>query len=838
MKMEQKLDSLSLEDLKSQVDILKRRVARERAARQNAEALLEHKSLELYKSNRDLMGLNETLEWRVTERTTTLTTLIQNLNEAILLEDENREILLTNEQFCKEFGINTSPENLIGTHCGKYAAYTESLFEDSKEFTKEIDRLLARKEKVIGTIVKMKSGKVFMRDYIPTYVNGKYVGHLWKYQDITESFQTEQRIKASEEKYRGIIENMKLGLLEVDNDSKIVRAYDRFCDMTGYTSEELVGRNSISLLLPEEHQLTMSEQDKDRINGHQGIYEIELIKKNGARMWVLISGAPLYNSQSEVVGSIGIHYDITDSKRQEEELRKAREMAEKARAAEKEFLANMSHEIRNPINAIVGLINLFYDTNIGQDQLKLLDNIKYSADILLGLLTDVLDISKIESGKMELNEKEFRLATSVKALVQTYSFKSNKDIAYEVDIDPQIDFLIEADQTILNQVLLNLIGNAVKFTSKGAITTSVRVIDDLGDRVNVLFSVKDTGIGIAEDKVKSIFESFEQGSKQTKLQYGGTGLGLSIVKRLVNMYQGDINVKSVLGKGSEFSFNMFFKKKKDEPQVLDQRPVSELMPEGINHLLIVEDNKINQQYLIGLLDKWEITYDLANHGGEAVDLVKNNAYDVVLMDIRMPVMDGYETTIRIRSMEHNANQSIPIIALTASALVDEKEKALAAGMNFHLSKPFSPEQLLNIFEQLTMDDHLDTTSDSEDFKFSDQLDTDYLDSFYMGDMERAGLMFQIFLSNIGSELDKLKEHFDSENWSELTTLAHRIKPNFVMVGLSDLTDKMLEIEMAGKQSEIDSLKVLVPDFLENFEATHQLIADEQARLSEWLKNSA
>lgn len=829
------LDSLSVDELKAQVELLKRRVTRERNARRSAEILLEQKSLELFKSNRDLMLLNETLEWKVNERTSTLTSLIQSLNDAVLLEDEHRNILLTNDLFCEYFGIKASSESLEGINCADFVHSVSELFENPKDFLCGVERILKYRRPVIGEVVKMKNGKVLARDFIPTIVNDRYAGHLWKYRDITESFNADQQIKASEEKYRGIIENMELGLLEVDNEHNILRAYDRFCDMTGYTPEELKGQNAVDLLLPEEYLESMNIQDVERQDGKQGIYEIQLIRKDGERIWVLVSGAPFFDSNGKVVGSIGIHYDITERKNLENELHDAREVAEKARAAEKEFLANMSHEIRNPINAIAGLTNLFYDTRLNAEQLEYLDNIKYSADILLSLISDVLDISKIESGKMELNEKEVSLSASVKALVQTYRFRDTKGVQFEVNIDPRIDFDVIVDQTILNQVLLNLISNAVKFTSEGEIVTSVDLINTTGNFVEVRFSVRDTGIGIEPDQLQSIFESFIQGSKQTKLKYGGTGLGLSIVKRLVNMYKGDIHVTSQPGAGSEFSFNMIFERKMGNIGHQEKQYDSHSLPEGINHVLIVEDNKINQQYLIGLLDKWEITYDLANHGGEALELLKSNEYDLVLMDIRMPVMDGYETTIRIRSMEHNANQGIPIIALTASALVDEKEKAIAAGMNHHLSKPFSPEQLLYIFEQLTDSERLDSMEQSEAFHFSEELDVEYLDSFYMGDMERAQLMFQIFLDNIGEELDKLKDYFDSENWTELVTLAHRIKPNFVMVGLGKLTDRMLEIEQAGKNGATDLLKRLVPEFQEEFKSNHQLVANELARLSDWLK---
>lgn len=834
MKAVLELDSLSTEELKKQVEILQRRVIREREARYEAESLLEKKSLELYQSNRDLMRLNETLERRVIERTNTLSALIQNLHAGILFESKQREVLLVNEQFCEIFKIPAAPEHLVGTNCDDNLSLVANLFDEPKPFIETVNQRIGDREKVIGEIIKMKSGLVYERDFLPIYMEEEYLGHLWKYRDITASFVTEQKIKASEEKYRGIIENMELGLLEVDPNHNIIKAYDRFCDMTGYTREELEGQNANDLLLPELYQQEMIKQDAHRQEGKQGIYEVELIRKNGDRIWVLISGAPFFDENDKLVGSIGIHYDITHRKKLENELRLAREIAESARAAEKDFLANMSHEIRNPINAIAGLTNLMYDTSLSSDQLDYLNNIKYSADILLGLISDVLDISKIESGKMELNEQSIDLLENVRAVVQTYQFRSNKKVQYKVDLDPQIDFDVVADPTIINQILLNLIGNASKFTEVGEIITSLRLLENSADEVKISCSVSDTGIGMEEEQLKHIFESFKQADKQTKLKYGGTGLGLTIVQRLVGMYGGSVEVNSKLGEGSQFSFNMIFRKSKTRHQEEVEAKGKDILPEGINHVLIVEDNKMNQQYLIGLLNKWEISYDLANHGGEALELLKKHTYDLVLMDIRMPVMDGYETTIRIRSAEHNPNRNIPIIALTASALVDEKEKAISAGMNHHLSKPFSPEQLLYIFDQLTEEDLMRDTGSTEKFVFSDQLDRAYLDSFYGEDYERAQLMFQIFLSNIDAEVDQLNMHLNSEKWEELATLAHRIKPNFVMVGLSHLTDQMVEIEQAAKQLDTVKAQNLVPEFLVQFKTNRQLVENELDKLSNWI----
>lgn len=831
--MDQKLDLQSVKGFKEEIELLKRKVERERVARKSAEALLEAKSLELYNSNLELRKLNENLEKNILKRTNTLSSLIQSLHAGILLEDEHRQVMLVNETFCEIFLLPDRPEDLIGSDCSEVATQSSHLFKNPDAYERGIDQLLADRKKVVGEVLQMMDGRVLERDFLPIYIEDEYVGHLWNYRDITNTFVTDQKIKASEEKYRGIIENMELGLLEVDQNHMIVKAYDRFCDMTGYTREELEGQDANDLLLTSNYREVMTNQDQERKEGRQGIYEVELRRKNGEMIWVLISGAPFHNEKGELTGSIGIHYDITPRKNLEYELRQAREVAENARKAEKEFLANMSHEIRNPINAIAGLINLLYDTRLSSHQLDYLNNIKYSADVLLGLISDVLDISKIESGKMELHEQDIELAESVKAVVQTFRFKNDKPIEFEADIDPKINYPVIGDPTIVNQILMNLIGNACKFTENGKIITKLELNDDLGDSIDIRVSVKDTGIGIDQEQLETIFESFKQGNKQTKLRYGGTGLGLSIVKRLVDMYKGDIHVSSEPGKGSEFALNMIFRKSFRQ-EVTSPKPQGvALIPDRINHVLVVEDNKINQQYLTGLLQKWGISYDMANHGGEAINWIKEKRYDLVLMDIRMPVMDGYETTIRIRNSENNPNRDIPIIALTASALVDEKEKAIAAGMNQHLSKPFSPEQLLHIFD-LVKDHDLDMT-ENHSFQFSDELDSEFLDSYYMGDFERAKLMFEIFLGNINSEIVQLEECLNHQDWSGLAELAHRIKPNFVMVGLSKQTDQMLEIETAAKASDKQLLEKNVPEFLKEFGVRNQLVVDELARISNHLK---
>lgn len=839
--MEEKSGSVSISDLEKQIARLKRRIDREVTARKSAERLLEEKSLELYQSNRKLARLNESLEKTVHRRTNTLASLIKNLQTGILLEDENRKVLLVNEKLCEYLGLEIDPKQLIGEDFTETPSFIDIFDDDSAAVERRMQALYDNRKIDSLDAIRLKNGRVMRRDFIPIYSDEDYLGQLWKFQDITQQYQYEERIRQSEEKYRGIIENMELGLIEVDLDHNIIKAYDWFCDMTGYAHEELIGKNMRELFLPKEYDQKINDEDNRRKQGEPSIYEIQMRRKDGRLIWVLISGAPIYDTNDNVVGSIGIHYDITDRKSLENELREAREMAEKAREAEKQFLANMSHEIRNPINAIAGIINLLYDTKLSSEQLEYLNNIKYAADILLGLISDILDISKIEAGQMELNEREIDLAEVLNAIIQTSRFKStSSNLEFNCEIDEQLKIPLIADPTMINQIFLNLIGNSIKFTEEGEIRISASLLKDHGEEVEVVCKVEDTGIGISEEQMQNVFEKFKQASKETKLKYGGTGLGLSIVKQLVELYQGKISVESEEGEGTSFIFTMIFSKSEDgkEINIIAEKDQEDSV-ETLKKVLVVEDNKINQQYLVGLLKRWEIPYDIANNGAEALSLIEKSSYDTVLMDIRMPVMDGYEATIRIRNLEHNANKHVPIIALTASALVDEKQKALDAGMNYHLTKPFAPDQLLSILYQINNDASGSSVNLADQpventFQFNDSLDTAYLDSLFGDDLERAAIMFGIFTRTMSSEIAQLRDQLAAGDFPAVREIAHRIKPNFAMVGLTEETDRMKIVEEAADRGDENTVRKELDGFFQTYPEKMSLIQSELDRIQQEL----
>jgi len=405
-----------------------------------------------------------------------------------------------------------------------------------------------------------------------------------------------------------------------------------------------------------------------------------------------------------------IRYEHTarEAKSRYETERSKREEAENAAKIKQEFLANMSHEIRTPMNAIMGMTKLALQQQEGLNDvhLKYLNGINKSAENLLVIINDILDFSKIEAGKMELEQVPFSIKDAVNNVYDTLRFRAEeKSLLLTVKFDDNIHEWVIGDSVRLNQILLNLAGNALKFTEKGGVTIHVKEESNDGDNATLLFEVVDTGIGIAQDKINSLFESFTQASSDTTRKYGGTGLGLSISKKLVEMHSGTIGARSVFGEGTTFFFTLVYPISKEVQGHAADKQVEDLQLSDLR-ILLVEDNAFNQMVAVDTLESaiTNVTIDVAENGQEAVDKIsffEENSwaegrpfpYDVVLMDMQMPVMDGLEATRAIRKLSPKLS-GIPIIALTANAIKEETEKCYVAGMNDFVTKPFDTELLL------------------------------------------------------------------------------------------------------------------------------------------------
>lgn len=773
-----------------------------------------------------------------------LENLISNLNSGILLEDENRKLLVINRKFGGFFNLDLDPKQLIGQDCSVFAAQVKDQFENPDFFMDSIATALAKREMEIDLELRKKDGKILLRDYIPIFNKGTYRGHLWNYKDVTEERKFRQTLQQSEEKYRGIMENMDLGLMEVDNQNVILKVYDRFAALLGYEKDELIGKNALEILISPDFIPELENRTKDRKEGKSNAYEIQLIKKSGEKIWVLVSGAPIYNSEGEVVGSIGIHYDISAQKQLMLELEKAKNEADEARMAEAQFLANMSHEIRNPINAITGITNLMYDTPVNKEQLEYLDTLKFSSEVLMSLISDILDINKIESGAMPITESEINLPQLVRAIINTFRFnRIDKNLQIEEYLDPRITFNVFADQTMVNQILMNLIGNAIKFTSEGRVLVKVELQAESEQKYDLLISVSDTGIGIDPNEIKYIFENFKQAGPKIKEKFGGTGLGLAITKRLVEMMGGEIWVTSQAGKGSQFFVRVALRKGSAIGQPEKKaKLLREKIDNNVKEILIVEDNVVNQNYLKGIMKKQDIRYKIANNGKEAIALTEKHTFDIILMDIRMPEMNGYDATVWIRSQTENSNHLVPIIALTASALVDEREKAIRVGMNEHLSKPFTEAKLIEVINQVSGKNLMERPAKEDnvsiEFELSSDFDENLLNDYYQNDLQHLSVVFGHFISTIDSDLQLLQRKYEEEDCKEVGKILHKIKPNFSFVGFPALGAKASKIELQCAHVEEvsqEDLKNNIAELLAEMADCVSLVKFEQKQLELYLQ---
>lgn len=377
----------------------------------------------------------------------------------------------------------------------------------------------------------------------------------------------------------------------------------------------------------------------------------------------------------------------------QKELIRAKDLAEQGKRIKDNFLANMSHEIRTPINGIIGIAQLLKKTQLTDEQREMVNLLEISSSSLLGVINDVLDLSKIESGKFKINRTATNIIKICHSIIDLLSIPSvEKKLELKLELDPELPKLILADSLRLNQILMNLIGNAIKFTNEGGVILKVEILDKKGNNLKLKFSVIDTGIGIARENIDKIFETFEQADEQTTIKFGGTGLGLSIVKNLATLKGGILEVKSEELKGSTFCFTNWYEVliEADEPK---KQLEEQLMPFNNLKILVAEDNPINKFLIIKILQNWQVEMDVVENGQEAIDKLREKDYHLILMDTFMPVMNGLEAIRLIREGYASGKENIPIITFSAAVLDTDKEIAIAAGANDVISKPFEPEAL-------------------------------------------------------------------------------------------------------------------------------------------------
>lgn len=604
-------------------------------------------------------------------------------------------------------------------------------------------------------------------------------------QDITES----KRYREGLEKFRLLAKHISDIIIFIDSTGKIIDINDAAVCVYGYTREELMNMY-ISDIQRRDKEEVKSFIEKARNSSL--IFETINYRKDGSCFPVEVNTKSADISGKEI--NISIIRDITERKRDEEELLLAKEVAEGANRAKSEFLANMSHEIRTPLNGIKGMIDLTLLTELNEDQKENMNIIKSCSNGLLNVINDILDFSKIEAGKMVIENVYFNLRNIMNNIVKSHKKQAaDKKLDLEISIDESLPEMVEGDPLRLQQVLNNLIGNAIKFTEKGYVEVKAEKVKyNENGKIMVKFSVNDTGIGIAENEMDKLFKSFSQVDGSITRKYGGTGLGLAITKSLIEMMNGSINVVSQKGDGSSFYFILQMSYKSTENHSIKQVPetVSAETAQNRASVLLVEDNLLNQVVTTNMLQIKGHTVVCVNNGLEAINRLETEEFDVILMDIQMPGMDGIETTQNIRESEKLTGKSTPIIAFTAHALKNDKDRFFNAGMDFYISKPFDMQVLFSLIEEAYAKKHNIKFGGNE--KERDEDEAQDIKKLIVYETEDIGKVFEDII-------DKLEICSDKEKYDEIEELSHKIKDIADNHEMEDIRKAAFKVELGARK---------------------------------------
>lgn len=525
---------------------------------------------------------------------------------------------------------------------------------------------------------------------------GVLSGYIGTTHDITERKQMFQKLRDSEELYRLLSSNTRdmVALYKIDESATRTFISPSVKDILGYTSEELVGVSPYENIHPEDEMRVKEILQSVVFSGNSATLEYRMRRKDGAYVWLESHAHPFYDDNGNMTGFQSSSRDISKRKEFEASLKEAKEKAEEATRAKSLFLSMMSHEIRTPMNAIVGLTNLLLQNDPREDQYERLSLLKFSGHNLLTIINDILDFSKIEAGKLVLESININLKKLLSDTIQMLEQRAQeKNISLYMKYDSRLPEFLKGDTVRISQIVTNLLSNAIKFTERGYVELSVKSLGEENGKHKVRFAVKDTGIGIEADKLETIFEHFTQAENDITRRFGGTGLGLTITKGLLHLMGSKIDLESVPGYGSTFSFVLTMDKGKDEQVVEVSSVPGKFVNDETISVLLVEDNRINQIVALNFLQQWGVSVDIANDGFEALAMVTRKSYNMIFMDLQMPGMDGYEASRKIRAMDDPYLKDVPIIALTAAAMTGMRDKVIHNGMNDFISKPFDPEEL-------------------------------------------------------------------------------------------------------------------------------------------------
>jgi len=637
-------------------------------------------------------GRDITERKRVENELMKLSFVASKVNNAVVINDSNNHVTWVNAAFEKITGFTL--EDLKGKRLGDLIvgpntdldllAKAREMIKQNQSFT--VDLLSYRKDKtpiwlsIYNTVVLNEEGEVDIEVEIII--------------DITEKKKADEEVQL----LSLVASQTDTGVNISDREGNTTWINNSLEKLIGYTLAEIQGEWLGNIIANEESQRDLLAESRNKAKNNESYsIEVKAVTKEGKLIWLSVATTPVVDDKGKVIRQIDLIADITERKQVERDLIEAKEQALQLSEAKEMFLSVMSHEIRTPLNAVIGMTHLLLENDPKLSQIDDLNILKFSAENLLNIINDILDFTKIETGNLILESVPLdikSLATDIVSSLQVNAAKKGNKLELSTEHIPE---LVLGDKTRLYQVLMNLLGNAIKFTDHGKVNLHIQLVEENDASVQILFEVKDTGIGISEDKLSYIFETFTQAKTNISRKYGGTGLGLAITKKLLKLYNSEILVESIEGKGSIFSFTVSFGKvSTDFTLVQDSQPNASFAGKSI---LVVDDNEINTLIANKILSKMGFVLEFASSGHEAIQKIMNKEFDLIFMDIKMPGIDGYETTSMIRELDGDYFKRVPIIALTASTLQEDQVKFKASGMNGHVLKPFKPDEIKDVITQ-------------------------------------------------------------------------------------------------------------------------------------------
>ena len=774
----------------------------------------------IYATARDI-----TQSKKVNEENKRLSLVAKGTDNIVIITDKNRKMQWGNQAFETATGYSLS--EVIGKNPRTFLHYDETSPATSMDIREALNKEMTFKGEIKNI---SKDGRKYWIDLniSPVYNdNDELVNFIAIETDITEKKRKDLSIRNLLETQNSIFNGVGHAVMFSNAEGVIQIINKAGLNLVDYTSQEVIGKMSIlnfhdpDEVLKRSQELTLELGKKIEPDFNTFIAKTTLeysnfdanewtyIAKSGKRIPVWMSVTCIRNTEGTILGYFSAAEDYTIKKQAESDLINAKNLAEMAVYAKDSFLANMSHEIRTPLNAIIGFTELLSQRDLDPVQSEYVGNIQIAGDNLLLLINDILDLSKIDSGQLVIEPYPFNIKNILTHVFSLLKVKADqRDLEFNLLLDANLPESVVGDKGRLNQIIMNLAGNAIKFTESGEVSISVKKMTETDTTVTLKFSIKDTGIGITQEKLSTIFDRFTQAEASTTRKFGGTGLGLSIVKQLVELQGGEISVKSKIGQGSEFYFSLEFLKTETVQtdthvkKSLDQQSLGKLS------ILLCEDNEMNKRLAKIVIESFGFKVDIASNGQEGIDLLLKNEYDLILMDLQMPVKDGYQTTIYIRN---ELKMTIPIIAMTAHSLVGEQQKCFDIGMNAYVAKPFKQAELLdNIHIVLKNKSEKELTNHTAveriPSKISEkkEIDLSYLDEILGNDKDLKMEMIDLFIQNVPNDVDLLGDAILEKDLLGIKKMAHHMKSSLSMFNLTQEVAFLEQTEVNAMDSIINN----------------------------------